>query len=169
MTNKSQKHEPFFGGLPTGPDVRKLQEHFPDLESRLGITIPHEEIEKVLGLKRHETRYKVVVMAWRKRLAQDSNGRVQIRGDLREVVGIGFRVLNDSEMVQFHSDLKRGMTRKGRRAYIVLANTDDAHLTDDEKRVRAHGLHAMKMIQTAMIESRRFVPSPPEPGGDKTR
>ena len=168
MTNNAKKNaQNYFGGLPTGPDVRKLQEHFPDMESRLGTTIPHEEIEKVLNLKRHETRYKVVTMAWRKRLAQDSNGRIQIRGDLREIIGIGFRVLNDSEMIQFHSDLRHGMTRKGRKAYVVLANTDEANLSEDEKRVRSHGLHAMKMIQSAIIESRRFIPTIPEPPKDK--
>lgn len=161
-----EKHEnsrEYFGGLPTGPDVRKLQEHFPDMESRIGSVITHEEIETVIGIKRDQARYKTIVTAWRKRIAKDSNGRVQIRGDLREYVGIGFRVLNDSEMVEFHTDLKQSMTRKGRRAYIVLVNSDESKLTDEQKRIRNHGLHAMKMIQTAIVESRKFLPEPPKP------
>lgn len=164
MTNKKPfEAEHYFGGLPTGPEVRKLQERFPNMESLIGTTIPHEDIEETIGVKRNESRYRTITNAWRKRVAKDTNGRVQMRGDLREYVGVGLRVLSDGEMVEYHTDLKQSMVRKGRKAYVVLANTEESNLTDEQKRIRSHGLHAMKMIQTAMIESRKFIPEPPKP------
>lgn len=59
-----------FGGLPTGPDVKKLEEAFGTPEPGL---IKHEEIEAVIGERRGTSRYRTVVNAWRKQLFNTSN------------------------------------------------------------------------------------------------
>lgn len=150
----------YFGGLPTDPEVRKLREHFGDMQKLRGTTISHEDIEKVIGVKREDNRYKTITNAWRKRIRKETG--VEIRGDLAEVIGIGFRVLTDGEQVTFSTDLRQRGAKRIRHSHIALANTDEEKLTDEQKRERAHGLHAAKMLHTALIESRRFLPEPPK-------
>lgn len=81
----------FFGGMPTGPDVRKLIAAFG--KPTPGTEITHEEIEAVLSITRKESRYSVVTLAWRKQLLKDDSI------DIGAVNGIGFRALIDSERV----------------------------------------------------------------------
>jgi hypothetical protein len=157
------KAQEYFGGLPTDPEVRKLRERFPDMESLKGMTITHEEIEVTINLRRDHDRYHTVTTAWRKRVAKDTG--IIIRGDWPETIGIGFRVLSDSEMLRFSVDRRKRGGRMIRSSHIALANIDDSKLTDEERRLRQHGLHAVKMIHTAIIEARRFIPEPPKPPG----
>ncbi len=147
--------ELYFNGLPTGPDVRKLESKFDDMDALKGSTIQHEEIEAVLGIDRSQARYKTVVNVWRKKIARDSG--IEIRGDLKEVVGIGYRVLSDSEQLQFGGELRMRAGRKIRRSHVAIANTNNDNLTPEERRIKEHGILAGRHIHAAIMESRKLM------------
>lgn len=151
----------YFGGLPTGPDIKKLETAFPDMLSLRGTNISHESIEAVLGIRRDSARYKTVCAVWRRKVSRDSG--IEIRGDLPEIVGVGLRVLSDSEQLHFGGDLRGRAAKRIRRSHIVIGGTDDAKLTPEEKRIKDHGILAARHIHAAMMESRKFLPSMPEP------
>lgn len=106
-------------GIPTGPDVRKLEDAFG--KPLAGAEVSHEQIEEVLGVKRTTSRYKTVTLAWRKQL------RTQHNIDLEAVPGTGFRSLTDAERV--------GAGVKGARAgvkkVVRSVKRSDAVVTED--------------------------------------
>lgn len=153
--------ELYFGGLPTDPEVRRLREAFPDVLALRGTTIEHSQIEAIIGEKRTTNRYRSITTAWRRRVRKETG--VEIRGDMPEIVGVGFRILSDGEQVTFSIDLRQRGARKIRHSHVALANVDSAKLTEEERRVRDHGLHAAKMIHTAIVESRKYLPEAPKP------
>lgn len=58
-----RKGKPFFGGQPIGPDIRALNEAFPDLQA--GVPVPYEAIGTVIGAHWPDGRFKRVLKAWR--------------------------------------------------------------------------------------------------------
>ncbi len=148
--------ELYFGGLPTEPEIKKLEALFPDIAGMRGTTIPHEIIEEALKLSRDSSRYRTITMAWRKKIYKACG--VGIRGDLREIVGVGFRVLSDSEQTAYGVDVGYRGARMNRRGHSLLANTDDSKLTEQEKLTKQHGMLRAAHIHSAYIESRRFLP-----------
>ena len=84
----------FFGGLPPGPDVNKLAQHFDDL--RHGQIIPHDELAAVIGLDHRAHRYRSIIAAWRKTLKLDEGIEMQA------IRGVGLRVMSDPERVDAH-------------------------------------------------------------------
>jgi hypothetical protein len=150
----------YFGGIPTGPEVRKLQEAFGNISDRKGTTIRHEDIEGIIDIPRDSNRYRTVINAWRRKVASESG--VEIRGDLREVVGVGFRILSDSEQISFGVSLRNRGGKKIRHSHRAIFNTDDKNLSAEERRIKEHGILAARHIHAAIVESRRFLPSAPD-------
>lgn len=56
----------FLGGVPTEPDVKKLNEAFLEIEPDQGI--PYSAVEQIIGAKRGTSRWMAVTNAWRKHL-----------------------------------------------------------------------------------------------------
>lgn len=56
--------EIFKGGVPYGPDRKRLEETFPVAELTEGRVIPHEMLEGVLDLKAGTSRYYGVINSW---------------------------------------------------------------------------------------------------------
>lgn len=54
----------FRGGIPYGPDVQRLSEAFAVPSLVEGLMITHEELEKILELKRGNSRYYAVINSW---------------------------------------------------------------------------------------------------------
>jgi hypothetical protein len=153
----------FTKGLPTDFEIRKLTEHFTDIQSLRGSTIKHEELERVTGLKRDTSRYKTVVVRWRKKVARETG--IEIRGDLRGDIGVGIRVLSASEQLEYSGDLDQHAGRKVRHSHRAVANIADSDLTEQERKIKDHRILAAKHVYSAMIESRQFrslAPGPPE-------
>ena len=106
----------FFGGLPTGPDVRKLEELYgipPE-----GTLIAYDEIVGVLKLPTWRcARFKIVLDTWRRKLARESN--VDTACD----PGKGLRVLTEPErIVETKSDFRmatRKTRKSARRAHMI--------------------------------------------------
>jgi len=81
----------YFGGMPTGPDVRKLTKAVGCPAE--GSLITHEQLEQILEETRTSGRYRVVVTAWRKKLLADHNV------DTEAEHGQGLRVLRAEERI----------------------------------------------------------------------
>jgi hypothetical protein len=107
-------------GVPTEPDVRRLDEAFPALE--IGDVIQHEAIEAVLGIGRKTFRYKTVVNAWRRRMEAERNIV------LGAVIGEGYRVLTDAERVECGGGKLRSAGRATTRAATLVTGADRAKL-----------------------------------------
>jgi hypothetical protein len=80
----------YFGGIPTEPEVKRLQERFGTPAPGL---IPYADIEEALGHKRGVARFRTIVITWRARLLRESN--VATRAEPSE----GIRVLTEPERV----------------------------------------------------------------------
>lgn len=109
----------FFGGVPTGADVRKLIDAFGTPAP--GDQIGHDEIAQVIGVDRKSARYRTVTLAWRKELLTRHNT------DLACVSGEGYRALTDAERVA--AGLKG--TRYGMRKIVRGIKRVDVVRTDD--------------------------------------
>lgn len=134
---------PFFGGVPTEPDVNRLMKEF---EPKSGTVVSHEAVEAVLGLNRSESRYRTVTTAWRRRLFREENV------DTVVTPGHGFRFLREGERVResvkdFGRNV-RGIGRSLRRISAVRAEV----LTDQDRAKHDHG---RRLIAATLDGARR--------------
>lgn len=140
----------------TAPELLRLAELFPDLESIRGTVIEFDTIEKALGLERDSNRFKTVISRWR--ADTKKNKGIWMRGNLPEVIGIGIRVLTHDEQVEFSGIRYRQAGRKIVDGHAAAANTDDAKLSPEAIREKEHRILAGRHLHAAVIESRRFLP-----------
>jgi hypothetical protein len=106
--DQSEKQQMYFGGVPTGPDVARI-EAVVDLTP--GTVIAHHTIEEVIGAKYRTSRYRTVTDAWRKKALRDYN--VEIGAE----TGVGFRVLTEPERV---AAMRRRVVIGGRRIHEAV-------------------------------------------------
>lgn len=120
----------FFGGVPTAPDVDKLNEAFPDLV-RNGRILTHQEIEVASGLVYGTNRYQTVVQAWRKRLAKKG---IILSG--RKAKGKGYAVLTGDQIVDYAQEKIQHAGRKVKHAVIAVSHVPDNELSTERRRYR---------------------------------
>lgn len=151
----------YFGGLPTGPELRKLHEAFPDLASLRGTMITHEQLEPIVGAIRKSNRYRTILSRWRKQIEKATGIVIDGTG---EAQGVGFMVLADSDQVHFGVNKRKQAQRKIRRWHSSVANVNEEKLTSEERRIREHEMFAAGKIHAALMETRRPIPriAPPE-------
>lgn len=148
-----------FGGLPTAPQVRKLEEAYPDLEALRGTNILHADIERLIGEKRGEGRYKTVTNSWRKR-AEDKNFVIDGEG---EAVGVGFRVLTHAEQAEHSRKRRKRGIRQIRRGFTEAVGVNTAKLSDEQRRLHEKDMLAFGRLNAAVLESRRPQIVAPQP------
>ena len=146
---------PFFGGVPTAPDVQRLIDKLG--VPAVGTLITYDELSAILHEDPDSSRFGTVIAAWRKRLDREHNVILEASPSK------GYVVLDPKGRVaQSSNRLKSGM-RKVRRAADVALRTDVATLTDDEKRARDCVINVGSQTQlAAATESRRLRISLPE-------
>lgn len=111
----SSKLPQVVGGIPYGPDVRKLEEAFPNPEEDQ--IIKHAEFEALLKIPKQTQRYYGVINTWRRRLRNDRNI------DSEWVQGIGVKILNPADRLKVsEANVKQGIRHTGR-AFRRLAIT----------------------------------------------
>jgi hypothetical protein len=120
MTGK----ELYFGGVPVGPDVDRLDVEYQELTHEQVLT--HEELSGAIGYSIKSSRYRTVVTAWRKRLFDE-------RGiELQAVRGLGLRVMTNSQRIDSHIDKAVGglkaVVRAGARLAVVPRHDVPAHV-----------------------------------------
>lgn len=102
-------------GIPYGPDIRKLDETFPNPQEDQ--IIKSEDFEKIIRTPQHTQRFYGVINAWRRRLRADRNI------DSEWVRGVGVKILNPADRLKVsEGNIKHGI-RKTNRAYRRLAVT----------------------------------------------
>ena len=129
----------FFGGMPTGPDVRKLMKAFAALSE--GDEITHESVESVLEIVRRDSRYKTVTTAWRRQLLKDRNI------ELAAIANIGFRALTPSERV---SGAVAGIRYGVRKVARSVNKVTSVETTDP---LLIHKRDHMRKLGNALIQS----------------
>ena len=125
----SAKTNLFFGGVPTAPDVKKLDEAI-GLPSE-GMLIQYEKLESIIGCGRDASRYATVVHAWRKRLWNEHNLL------LIAVEGEGLKVANPAERVETAAKKAKHGKRAIMVASVIALRTEPERLTAPQRETRA--------------------------------
>lgn len=144
----------FLGGIPTGPDVKRLREYFPDSSLQVGQSIPYKDVEDLIQCKRHSYRFKTVTYRWRRLVEKESS--VIIGADS----GKGFIVLDDHQKLSLSGSKLRSAARFARRSYVVTGHINRRNLTDDELlRLDHQGKVAGAVLAAATIKRNAELPT----------
>lgn len=120
----------FFRGIPTAPDVKRLDDAFATLKP--GQRLAWAELASVVGENPTSHRFKTIVFQWRRKLDRDRN---IILGAVR---GEGLEVLDGhGRAVHVGFGFKAGMRKIGRAA-SVASRTDVVKLEAADRRVIEH-------------------------------
>lgn len=156
--SKAEKVQ-FALGLPTGPDVKRIEDALGDIRTLRGHVIPHDAIESVIKEGRDTNRYRSVVTAWKSKVRREYG--IEISGRLPEVIGIGHKVLTDAEQLTFGTQCRDWAAKRVRRGYRAIAGTDDSQLTEPQRQIKAHELITARRLATAFVETKRIkLPEP---------
>jgi len=140
----------FFGGLPTGPDVKKLIDEYGTPEE--GAFFKYDDLATKLDIPRSENRFITVTNAWRRELERENNlVIVAIRGE-------GFRVLDAKGRLK---DSEAHVISGGKK---VRKGTVRARRTDRSKLSKADQLkldHVSRVGVLMLNEAQEFVPALP--------
>lgn len=144
--------KPYFGGIPTDIDVRRMRESFPKEALKPGKMIPYAEVEKVISVKHHECRFKTVTNRWRRLMENEMD---IVIGCVRA----GFIVKDDHDMVDMMGSKLRSAIRSSKRAIIVGSRVDTKNLTDEERKQFHHNeMRAGTMLATSQMRKPKELP-----------
>ena len=94
-------------GIPYGPDIRKLEEAFPNPEEDQ--VIKSEEFENIIRVPQKTQRFYGVINTWRRRLRTDRNI------DSEWLPGVGVKILDPADRLKVsESNIKHGIRKTGR-------------------------------------------------------
>lgn len=139
----------FFGGVPTAPDVKKLEDRFgiPSASS----TVTHEDIAGCIGSPWKSARYGSVMGSWRKKLMREHNV------DTVVVPGVGVKFLTGSERINVSESDFGSAVRKTRKAANRIMVVPDDGLSDIEKKKRDHVCVIASRSYMVMATERRAI------------
>ena len=120
------KAEPFFGGIPTDADIRRIRDAYPDDELKDQIATK-EEIAAIIDVKADSHRFRTVTHRWRRVVFAETN---KIIGLLQGV----FHVLDDKEKVDLACSKQRAALKSVRRSVKVSAVVDRKQLSEEDQR-----------------------------------
>jgi hypothetical protein len=139
----------FLGGMPFKPDVDKLRAAFG--VPKEGDVIPWDRIEGVIGQPKKSNRFVGVVTAWRKALYNEHNVAF---GPER---GLGLRVLNPDERIQYAAAGFRMGCRKLARSARLAERTDPAQLTSPNVEVQKQLVTSTGTIRATVAASAKQI------------
>jgi hypothetical protein len=116
----------FIGGIPTGPDVRKIRQKYPDNTLSVGTTIEYKKISALIGHEPGSYRFKTVTSAWRKVVEKESAIFIGTNP------GVEFVVLNEREKLDLAGSKYRHSLRASRRANIVASHVNRKEISEEE-------------------------------------
>ena len=129
---------------PTKMDVDLLIQKF--YITKPGEVIKYDDISDAICVRKESTRWKSVMMAWRKELEEKYNVI------LRPIHGIGFMVCSESERVNVASEKYIKGVKSIIRSSEIASKTDRSELNDAEiKKVDFLQIQGSK-LQNAMLE-----------------
>ena len=114
-------------GLPTGIDVKRLRERYPDNQLLPGVTIQYADIYPIIGVNEDNGRFRSVTNAWRKAIMSESG--IILRAQDKKFV-----VCDNVEKAQLAVDKSKMAARATRRSAIIGKLVDRKTLTEDQLR-----------------------------------
>lgn len=112
----------FRGGVPYGPDVKRLEAAFPINELTEGRTIQHEELAAVIGVVPSSPRYYAVVKAWMR--TQRASQAIQ----MRIAPKIGVEVMDPATHLTHAEKSLHGKLKQTARACREFSHVDSGRL-----------------------------------------
>ena len=145
--------KPFFGGIPTKPDVDRLL----TLQVAEGDIISHETISQKVGVEHGTNRYRSVVDSWRKTLLEQKNLL------LVSLPNIGYKVLTPTERVNHGvRDFVR-IGKKIRKNAYLLNLVPEENLTQADQSKRDHIVRvSVSMLDTMNDTMKTIEPRKPD-------
>jgi len=139
----------FKNGLPYAPDLRRLDEAFPNPEEERIIT--HTELEEILNVSRKEPRYRGVTRSWRHLLFNTRNI------DSAPVSGVGFKILPPHErQTESEREARLGF-RRFHRTFKRMASIPHERLDAKGQQRHDHEMMVMSRLNTTVREARKAV------------
>jgi hypothetical protein len=140
-------------GMPTGPDVRRIREKFPDSLLVEGETeIAYEEIAEVIYESIDSNRFRTVTMAWRRAVQKDSGKIIKCQNG-------NFVVIDDSGKLGEVKSRVRSAGKNIRVAKNVGSLIDRKNLTKDETYyLEREEFRLSKMAEANRLASKTEVP-----------
>ena len=146
--------KPFFGGIPTKPDVDRLL----TLEVSEGDIIRHETISQKIGVEYGTNRYRGVVGAWRKTLLQQKNLL------LVSLPNVGYKALTPTERVSHGVRDFVKTSKKIRNNAYLLNLVPEENLTQADQKKRDHIVRvSVSMLDTMNDTMKTIEPRKPDP------
>lgn len=144
-----------FGGIPVEPEVKKLREQIE--VARDGRLIPHEVIERILGLDHRSHRYRTIISRWRRELLNGPEN-VYLNGILAR--GKGFICCDPATMVrQSVVQFKRGSKSISLGTQLVVqAPAQELNGTDRKK--KEHITSVLNWVMDAVHGARAMIGRP---------
>lgn len=112
-------------GLPTGIDVKRLRERYPDNQLLPGVAIQYADIYPIIGVKEDNGRFRSVTNAWRKAIMSESG--IILRAQDKKFV-----VCDNVEKAQLAVDKSKMAARATRRSAIIGKLVDRKALSEDQ-------------------------------------
>lgn len=134
----------FVGGLPTGPDVRRLMDRFRDKAQ--GDSILLSDVAAEIATEVRTQRFETVLTAFRAALRKERNLETE-----RDHGGVAVRILQDNERAAVSFKLVRRGARQIGRAYTKASSTPTGKLNEQERKELMH----VQRLTEAMANSAR--------------
>jgi hypothetical protein len=135
------------GGLPYGPQVKKLEEAYPRPEE--DSVISHEDFVALVSETKGTQRYYGVINSWRKKLFNE------LGIDTAWLPGDGIKILPPADRLKVsEGDFKTGL-RKAKRAVRRLAATPRERLDDIGRKRYDHTAIVMAKVSSVADEARK--------------
>jgi len=132
----------FRGGMSTKPDVDKLMQ----IELAPGSSIGYDDIERLLGIDMHSSRFRTITNVWRNRVFRETGAQIEADGG-------SFRVLTPGEAVSMGVKRLTRVRRATARTVVRIDAIDTAQLSDADKQrhalVRRHAAAALDATKAA--------------------
>ncbi len=143
----------FSAGIPTGTDVRKIRDIYPDSDLEVGQKIDYQDVADIIGVDVSSSRFKTVTSAWRRAVERESG--LFIGTD----PGKAFCVMTESDKLQLAGSKYRQSLRSSRRACVVTSVIDRKQLTDDEARTLTFvSERSAKILNLSRLKREQILP-----------
>jgi hypothetical protein len=154
VTEDHKAHEAsiFRGGMPYGPDVKRLDEAYPIASLTEGLLIEHEKLSKIVKAQKGTGRYYGVIDSWRKRLREENDIVLLWR------FGVGIYVAYPHERLNYsETKIRRGM-RGTKRGIRFLGSVERERLDEQGQKRYDHVIHVSTVLHTALESARKQLP-----------
>lgn len=137
----------YFGGVPTGPDIVRIREAFPNPAE--GDIIEYSKISTVLGCPKSSGRFKTVTNRWRKLHEAETRQVIGVEP------GVGFVVLSPVQTLDTGVGKLRHAARAVRRGGDLAGKADKSRLSTEDRTRADHAVRASATILGAMRTAAR--------------